>query len=94
MVYPYTSFYYRKPIVTPFAMRLNENYVVLEEGESFYLYVVGPKKKAKFSTNDFKVVDVSSGGTISARQKGRAVIKVKVGNKILKCKVKVIKKKK
>lgn len=93
VLYPYTSFYYRKPPVAPFALRLNVSSVELEEGETFRIYVVGPKKKAKFTTREFKVIELSSGGTIRARRKGKAVVRVQVGDKVLKCKVTVVKKK-
>lgn len=93
IIYPYTSFYYKRPIIQPFAMRLNVTSIELEVGESYRIYVVGIKRKAKFSTNDFKILEVRSNGYIRARQKGKAVVKVKVGKKTLKCKVTVVKKK-
>jgi uncharacterized protein YjdB len=90
LIYPYTSFYYYKPLFIPFSQRLNRTDVILEKGESFKLYVVGVNKRAKFSSTDFKVAYVNLHGKVSAHKIGRAVIRVKVKNKILKCRIRVI----
>jgi uncharacterized protein YjdB len=52
--------------------------------------VSGINKKSTFVSSDFKVCDVSVGGTITAKRIGVAFIKVKVNKKILRCRVRVI----
>ena len=46
-------------------------------------------KKVKWTTSNKKVVTVSKKGKVTAKKKGSAVVKVKVGNRTLKCKVTV-----
>lgn len=94
IIFPYTSFYYKERFINPFSMKLNVSSVVLEEGEYFRLHVNRINKRVKYSSTDFKVAYVSINGKIHAKHKGSAIIKAKVDGKVLKCKVKVIKKKK
>lgn len=44
-------------------------------------------KKVKWTSSNKKVVTVSKKGKVTAKKKGSAVVKVKVGNRTLKCKV-------
>ena len=46
-------------------------------------------KKVKWTSSNKKVVTVSKKGKVTAKKKGSAVVKVKVGNRTLKCKVTV-----
>ena len=46
-------------------------------------------KKVKWTSSNKKVVTVSKKGKITAKKKGSAIVKVKVGNRTLKCKVTV-----
>ena len=46
-------------------------------------------KKVKWTTSNKKVVTVSKKGKVTAKKKGSAIVKVKVGNRTLKCKVTV-----
>ncbi len=46
-------------------------------------------KKVKWTSSNKKIVTVSAKGKVTAKKKGSAVVKVKVGNRTLKCKVTV-----
>lgn len=91
IIYPHTCYYFKVPFFVPFSYRLNHSDLILEVGEHDRVYVVGRRNSVAFSTTDFKVADVDFHGTIEANRVGTAVIKVKVKNKVLKCRVRVIK---
>lgn len=90
LIIPHTSLYYRNDIFTPFWQRLNEEDIILVKGESFKLYVMGINKKMSFSSTDIKVADVNLFGKVFSFRTGTTIIKVKVDNKVLQCRVKVI----
>ena len=46
-------------------------------------------RKVKWTSSNKKIVTVSAKGKVTAKKKGSAVVKVKVGNRTLKCKVTV-----
>jgi len=58
-------------------------------GKKIKLKVEGTAKKVKWSSSDKKIVKVDQKGNIRGLKKGTATITAKVGNKTLKCKVKV-----
>jgi Bacterial surface proteins containing Ig-like domains len=95
ILYPHTSFYYKHKIYkNPFAMSLNKSSVVMEVGDYYHLHVNRLNKRIEYSSTDFKVAYVNLNGRIHARQRGTAIIKAKVDDKVLKCKVTVIRRKK
>lgn len=88
-IWPYTRFYHFEPVYTNYKYQLNYSQLTMRSGERKKLYLYFYKKKLTFSSTDFKVAWVSPYGTIYARKKGTAVIRVKVDGKVLKCKVTV-----
>lgn len=58
-------------------------------GKKITLKVEGTAKKVKWSSSDKKIVKVDKKGNIRGLKKGTATITAKVGDKTLKCKVKV-----
>lgn len=87
----FTIFGYFNPIFTPFFQRLNHDTLIMEKGEKKQLSVSGIYRKISFYSNDFKVADVTPGGTIYANRTGKAIIVVTLNNKIkLKCRVCVV----
>lgn len=74
-------------------IRLNKTKVQMNVGEKMTLKVKGAKKKkVTWKSNKPKVVKVTKKGVIKAKKEGKAVIRAKVGEKTLKCKVTVKKK--
>lgn len=74
----------------PFSMHLSTEDVVLLKGEEFKLYVNGINKRVSFSSTNFRVAGVNINGKIKAHRSGKAFIIAKVGNRKLKCRVRVI----
>ncbi len=89
LIYPHSSIGYRKPVIQPFAHRLNETDVTLRVGETFHLYLVGLNKRASYESSDFKVASVDLSGHVRAWRKGTAIIRVKNKNGTLKCRIRV-----
>lgn len=89
-IYPYTRFYYYKPIFVPFQYRLNEDNLVLVEGETFQLRIQGLNKRLHFKTTDFRVAEVLFTGKVFAHRTGTASITVSVDDYEVKCLVTVI----
>lgn len=58
-------------------------------GQKLKLKVEGTAQKVKWSSSDKKTVKVDKKGNVRGLKKGTAIITAKVGNKTLKCKVKV-----
>ncbi|MDF2542057.1 MAG: hypothetical protein K0S47_1775 [Herbinix sp.] len=85
-----TSLFYRNFPDLPFSVHLNEQDIVLLKGEEFKLYVFGINKRISFSSTNFRVAGVNFNGKVTAHQVGKAFIKVKVDDKILKCRVRVV----
>lgn len=90
LIYPHTYLYYQKKYNLPSSLNLNKTEIFIEKGKTDRIFVYAINKRVSFKSSDFKVVGVNSIGKIYARKVGKAVIKVKVDGKELKCKVNVI----
>ena len=90
LIIPHTSVYFNNNIFTPFAERLNEEDITLIKGEEFKLRVADFNKRLYFSSTDIKVADVNIFGKVTAYRAGTTIIRVKMGDKVLKCRVRVI----
>jgi len=71
-------------------IKLSKTKKTLYVGEKYTLKIKGTTKKAKWwKSSNTKVATVNSNGKVTAKKKGTAEIKVKVGDKKLKCTIKV-----
>lgn len=92
IILPRTSLYYRYVLFEPlFGNYLTKRDVVLISGESFQLSVKTINKRLRYSSTDFKVAYVNSLGKVTAYQPGLAFVEVTVDDKVLKCRVRVLK---
>lgn len=73
-------------------IRLSSKTLKLVIGQTKKLKVTGTKSKIKWSSNKPRIASVNKYGKVKARAKGKTVIKAKVGSKVLKCNVRVVKK--
>ncbi len=89
LIIPHTSIYFRDDF-EPFSRRLNEEDITLLKGEEFKLYIMKLNKRLSFSSTDIKVADVNILGKVTAYRVGTTIIKVKYGDEILNCRVRVI----
>lgn len=89
-LYRNSGLFYRKGIILPFSLHLNRQELYMTPGEEFRLFVYGINKRVSFYSTNFRVAGVDFTGRVYAHRTGRAVIVAKVGNKKLKCRVKVI----
>ncbi len=71
------------------SVKLNKTKKTVYEGNTYNLSVQGTNKKIKWSSSDTKVAKVNSNGKVTAKRNGKAIITAKVGNKKLKCTIKV-----
>lgn len=71
------------------AFKLNTSSKNLTVGASFVLKVSGTARKAVFTSSDTSVAAVKSGGKVTAKKKGTAVITARIGTKKKTCKVNV-----
>ena len=85
-----SSLFYRKSLVLPFSLHLNEYDLYMIKGEEFHLYVFGINKRVSFSSTNFRVAGVNFNGRVFAYQTGKAFIIARVDKKDLKCRVHVI----
>lgn len=90
LIFPYTSYFYYKPLFIPFNQRLNHHDIILEKGEAFRLYPLSLQKKVRYSSSDFKVAEVNNTGRVYGKNCGQAVIKVQTEQVTMKCRVRVI----
>ncbi len=90
LIIPHTSLFFRENIYEPFSKRLNKRDITLLKGEEFKLYVMNINKRPTFSSTDIKVADVNILGKVTAYRVGTTIIKVKYGEEVLKCRVRVI----
>lgn len=68
--------------------KLNKTKVTMYEGQKKTLKV-NKKVKVKWSSSNKKVAVVNNKGQITAKKKGTAIIRAKIGRKVIKCKVTV-----
>jgi hypothetical protein len=89
-LYQNSSLFFRKNIVMPFSLHLNERDLYMIKGEEFHLYVYDINKRVSFSTTNFRVAGVNFNGRVFAYNTGKAFIIAKVDKKELRCRVHVI----
>lgn len=83
------------PAAAKSKVKLSKTKVTITKGKSVTLKLSGTSKKAKWYVSGKKVVTIKTKGkkrhkaVIKARKAGKCYVKVKVGKKILKCKVTV-----
>lgn len=71
-------------------VKISKTKKTLYVGEKYTLKIKGTTKKAKWwKSSNTKVATVNSNGKVTAKKKGTAEIKVKVGDKKYKCTIKV-----
>ncbi len=71
---------------------LNRDKITLTVGETYHLKIKGPDVFHRWKSSDLEVAGVTMFGRVKAKAPGNAYISVKVKNKVLKCKVQVVKK--
>ncbi len=91
-IYPHTRFGYRRSWSVGFSHRLNIESATLKPGEKVFVKIVGINKRAKYSSSDFRIASVSFRGVVYARQPGTAIISVREGSHIYKCRITVSRK--
>lgn len=82
-VYEYDISAHKKP-------KLNKTSIKMSTADTEQLGVLNTNKKVKWSSSNKKVAKVSNDGEVTPVWYGTATISAKVGNKTLKCKVKVL----
>lgn len=87
---PYAEFYAARKKWIPFSERLNYQDIKLEKGKTVRIYPLKYYKTVKYSSSDFKVAEVNKIGRVKAKRKGTAIIQVDIGDKVLKCRIKVV----
>lgn len=85
-----SSIYFKEKFQGFFSLRLNKQKLILTENEEFKIYVIGINKRVNFTIDNPKVADISITGKVTAKKVGTTIINAKVGNKKLKCKLRVI----
>lgn len=88
-LYPHTRFGYEDKWSTGFHDRLNIESATLKPGEHITVTVVGIKKTAAYSTSDFRIASVTPLGTVYAIRPGTAIISVRQGDSVYKCRITV-----
>lgn len=91
LIIPNSSLYYMDGTYKPFFNRLNERDLIMVPGDKFKLKVQRVNTRVKFSSLDIKVADVTPLGTIIAFRTGKTFITAKYNDKMLRCRVRVIK---
>lgn len=71
------------------AVKINKTTHTVCTGQTFQLKISGNKKTATWSSNKKSVATVAANGKVTARKKGTAIIRAKVGTKQYTCKVTV-----
>ena len=66
---------------------LNKTKVTISVGDKAKLKVAGASGKIKWTTSKKSVATVTQKGVVKARKEGTAIVKAKIGKKVLKCKV-------
>ncbi len=88
-LYPHTRFGYEDKWSTGFHGRLNIESATLKPGDRITVKVVGIKKMATYSTSDFRIASVTPLGTVYAIRSGTAIISVRQGESVYKCRITV-----
>ena len=70
-------------------IEINKEKKTLYVGSTYYLKITGINKKVNWTSSNKKVATVSSSGKVKAKKKGTTEINAKVGDKKLKCTIKV-----
>jgi len=70
-------------------IEINKEKKTLYVGATYYLKITGTNKNVKWSSSNKKIASVNSKGKVTAKKKGTTEIKANVGNKKLKCTIKV-----
>lgn len=91
LIIPNTSLYYMNGTFKPFLNRLNENDLIMVPGEKFKLRVQRLNTRVVFYSMDIKVAEVTPLGTIIAFRPGKTFVTAKYNDKLLRCRVRVIK---
>ena len=66
---------------------LNKTKVTISVGDKAKLKVAGASGKIKWTTSKKSVATVTQKGVVKAKKEGTAIVKAKIGKKVLKCKV-------
>lgn len=90
LIIPRTGIYYRKFSYRPYYGQLNKIDMTLVKGDTERLFVLGLNKRVSYSSSDISVADADIFGTITGYRTGVTIVKVKVDNKVLKCRVRVV----
>lgn len=90
LVYPHTTFYYRKEAFPSVMERMINREIVLRKGTNKKVYTNILAQNIRYSSSDFKVAFVNQYGRVYGNKTGRAVIRVKTNKKTYRCKVYVI----
>lgn len=91
LIIPNSSLYFMDGTYRPFFHRLNERDIIMVPGEKFRLRVSRLNTRVKFSSLDIKVADVTPLGTVYAFRSGKTFITAKYKDRVLRCRVRVIK---
>lgn len=70
-------------------IKISHKKLTLAQGKKKKIKITGTKSKVKWSTNKKKVATVNKYGKITAKSKGKAIIKASVNGKVYKCRVTV-----
>lgn len=89
LLYPYSDTLQMKRQIFPISKTLNYHNLTMKKGETTRIYPVNYYKSVTYTSTDFKVAEVNTTGRVKAKRKGIAVIKVDVGKKVFKCRIKV-----
>lgn len=87
------DFYYMELFEFPFFRVLENNDFIMEKGETKWIQINSFRADTvlSYSSNDFKIVQVTPGGKVYARKRGIAVITIKLkGGKTCRCRIRVI----
>lgn len=91
LLYPHTRFGFQNKWTLSVQPHLNVESATLKPGETIAVTLVGTKKAARYSTSDFRIASVTPFGTVCAIRPGTAVITVRQGDGVYKCKITVTK---
>lgn len=73
--------------VTAAKPKISKDYLQLTKGQTYRININNTKKKVKWSTSSNYVATVNSKGKITAKRKGMALVRAKIGSKTYTCKV-------